>query len=179
MILKTAACQAPLSIGFSRQEYWTGCKTPLQRIFWTQGSNPHLLSLLHWQVGSLPLVPPGKSTSSLVIYFIHESESESHSVVSNTLWPHGLNSPWNSPDQNTGVESIPSPRDRPNLGIKPGSPALQADSLPAKLTREAHFMHSNVYMLIPVSWLIPSPAFPRGNPIRLFSTSVTLFPFCK
>ena len=29
-------------------------------IFPTQGSNPHLLRLLHWQAGSLPLVPPGK-----------------------------------------------------------------------------------------------------------------------
>ena len=26
----------------------------------TQGSNPHLLHLLHWQAGSLPLAPPGK-----------------------------------------------------------------------------------------------------------------------
>ena len=29
------------------------------------------------------------------------SESESHSVVSNSLRPHGLYSPWNSPRQNT------------------------------------------------------------------------------
>ena len=29
----------------------------LQGIFPTQGLNPHLLHLLHWQVGSLPLVP--------------------------------------------------------------------------------------------------------------------------
>ena len=37
-------------------------------------------------------------------------------------------SPWNSPGQNTGVGSpIPSPRDLPNSGIEPGSPALQAD----------------------------------------------------
>jgi len=34
----------------------------LQGIFPTQGSNPHLLCLLHWQTGSLPLAPPGKST---------------------------------------------------------------------------------------------------------------------
>ena len=26
----------------------------------SQGLNPHLLCLLHWQAGSLPLVPPGK-----------------------------------------------------------------------------------------------------------------------
>ena len=32
-----------------------------QGIFPTQGLNPHLLCLLHWQVGSLPLAPPGKS----------------------------------------------------------------------------------------------------------------------
>ena len=33
------------------------------------------------------------------------SESESHSVVSDSSQPHGLYSPWNSPDQNTGVGS--------------------------------------------------------------------------
>ena len=31
---------------------------------------------------------------------------ESHTVVSNSLWPHGLYSPWNSPCQNTGVGSL-------------------------------------------------------------------------
>ena len=32
----------------------------LQGTFLTQGLNSHLLHLLHWQVGSLPLQPPGK-----------------------------------------------------------------------------------------------------------------------
>ena len=36
------------------------CPALLQGIFLTQGSNPHLLHLLHWQAGSLPLAPPGK-----------------------------------------------------------------------------------------------------------------------
>ena len=35
-----------------------------------------------------------------------ESESESPSVVSDSLQPHGLYSPWNSPGQNTGVDSL-------------------------------------------------------------------------
>ena len=35
-----------------------------------------------------------------------ESESESHSVMSNSLRPHGQYSPWNSPGQNTGVDSL-------------------------------------------------------------------------
>ena len=33
-------------------------------------------------------------------------ESESRSVVFDSLWPHGLYSPWNSPGQNTGVGSL-------------------------------------------------------------------------
>ena len=45
-------------------------------------------------------------------------ESESRSVVSDSLWPHGLYSLWNSPGQNTGVEQpFPSPGDLPNPGL--------------------------------------------------------------
>ena len=33
-------------------------------------------------------------------------QSESCSVVSDSLWPHWLYSPWNSPGQNTGVGSL-------------------------------------------------------------------------
>ena len=34
---------------------------PPSGIFLTQESNPSLLSLLHWQVNSVPLAPPGKT----------------------------------------------------------------------------------------------------------------------
>ena len=37
-----------------------GCRALLQGVFPTQGPNPRLSCLLHWQMGSLPLVPPGK-----------------------------------------------------------------------------------------------------------------------
>ena len=53
--LWTTAHQAPLSMGFSRQECWSGLHALLQGIFPSQGSNLGLLTLLHWQVGSLPL----------------------------------------------------------------------------------------------------------------------------
>ena len=49
----TVARQPPLSMEFSRKEYWIGCIFLLQGIFPTQGL--HLLHLLHWQMGSLPL----------------------------------------------------------------------------------------------------------------------------
>ena len=39
----TVAHQASFSMGFSRQEYWVGCRSLLQGIFPTQGSNLHLL----------------------------------------------------------------------------------------------------------------------------------------
>ena len=42
----------------SGQNTGVGCHLLLQRIFTTQGSNPRLLQLLHWQVGSFPLAPP-------------------------------------------------------------------------------------------------------------------------
>ena len=59
-----------------------------------------LILWLSWYLGSLVLL--------LEITFISVTicESESHSVVSNSLRPHGLYSPWNSPGQNTGVGSL-------------------------------------------------------------------------
>ena len=61
--LWTTARQAPMSMGFSRQEYWSGLLLLLQGIFLTQGSNLHLSSSLYWQAGSLPIAPPGKPRS--------------------------------------------------------------------------------------------------------------------
>ena len=53
LTLWTAACQAPLPMGFSREEYRSGLSFP------TPGYLPDLriklLHLLHWQVDSLPL----------------------------------------------------------------------------------------------------------------------------
>ena len=65
--LQTAARQAPLSMGFSRQEYWSGCHALLQGIFLTQGSNPHFLCLEHWQACSLLLTPPGKPSKTFTL----------------------------------------------------------------------------------------------------------------
>ena len=52
-----------------------------------------------------------------------QSGSESHSVVSDSLWPHGLQSPWNSPGQNTGVGSLSLLQGIfPTQGSNPGLP---------------------------------------------------------
>ena len=53
----TVAHEVPLSMEFSRQEYWIRLPfpTPGDLILPTQELNSHLLHLLHCQVDSLPL----------------------------------------------------------------------------------------------------------------------------
>ena len=65
--LRTVACQAPLSRGFSRQEYWSGLPCPHPEDLRDPGINPtSLMSLLYWQAGSLSLVLPGKPVRCII-----------------------------------------------------------------------------------------------------------------
>ena len=48
--VRLSANQAPLPMGFSKQEYRNRLPFPSQGIFSTQGSNPRLLRLLYWWV---------------------------------------------------------------------------------------------------------------------------------
>ena len=73
--------------------------------------------------------------------FFHKRETVSPNIFNRQVnmkitqsCPTLRHSPWNSPGQNTGVGSLslPSPGHPPNPGIKPRSPTLQADSLPAE-----------------------------------------------
>ena len=74
--LLTVAHQTPLSTGFSRSKNTeVGYHALLQRIFLSQGSNPRLICLLHWQAGSLPLAPPGKQSYKLFTWFVFVSVS--------------------------------------------------------------------------------------------------------
>ena len=53
----------------------------------------------------------------------YERESEGSSVVSDSLRPRGLYSPWNSPDQNTRVGSLSLLQGIfPTQGLNPGLP---------------------------------------------------------
>ena len=57
---RTVACQAPLSMGFSRQEYWSGLPCPPPGDLPTPGIEPLSLTSPALTVGSLSPVPPGK-----------------------------------------------------------------------------------------------------------------------
>ena len=50
----TVTCQAPLSMGFSRQEYWRGLPCPSPGHLPSPGIEPTLSCLLHWQAVSYP-----------------------------------------------------------------------------------------------------------------------------
>ena len=67
--LWTVACQAPLSIGFSKQESWTGCHFPLQEFIRTQEMNPSLSSALAGEFFTTEL--PGKPLKYYLWYKIN------------------------------------------------------------------------------------------------------------
>ena len=61
--------------------------------------------------------------AAVTVFSDFESESERSSVVSDSLRPHGLYSPWNSPGQNTGVGSLSLLQGIfPTQGLNPGLP---------------------------------------------------------
>ena len=90
----TVACQAPLSMEFSRQEYWSGLPFPAPGIEPTSFASPA------WAGRFFTISSTWEDRNP------SESESKSLSVMPDSLQPHGLYSPWNSPDQNTGVGSL-------------------------------------------------------------------------
>ena len=94
-------------------------------------------------------------------------ESENELLMSDSVQPHGLYSPWNSPGQNTGVDSLsflqgifPSPGDLPNPGIEPRSPALQADSLPAEPQEKRK--NTGVGSVSLLQWIFPTQESNQG-----------------
>ena len=79
----------------------------------TLGCSAALTSFFRWkgscvQVSRVTLeeIPLNEQIFVDSFYILLLKESESHSVVSDSLRPHGLYSPWNSLGQNTGVDSL-------------------------------------------------------------------------
>ena len=67
-----------------------------------------VISLLRTNALEIPVLPasPMLTWQVCTMTLPIESESESHSVVSNSLQPYGLYSPWNSPGQISGLGSL-------------------------------------------------------------------------
>ena len=84
----------------------------------------------------------------------------SHSVVSSSLWPLWTVAYQDSPftgfsrQEYWGGLPFPSPGDLPNPGIEPGSPALQADALPAEPPAKSKDSSQRLHCLIPPPWTL-------------------------
>ena len=119
----TIACQAPLSMELSRQEYWSGLPFPSPGDVPNPGIKPGSPAL---QADSLPYIHRHTHTHThtyMLFWILFHYESGSCSVVSDFLQPHGLYRPWNSPGQNTGMGSRSLlPGIFPTQGLNPGLP---------------------------------------------------------
>ena len=95
-----------------------------------------------------------------------ESESESHSVVSNFCDPIDYTVHGNLQDRILEWVAIPFSRDLPNPGIKPGLPQLKTDSLPSKPQRSpiSFFLHYRQKWLELILWFFALRANPNPNP---------------
>ena len=100
------SCQAPLSMGFFRQEYWSGLPCPPPGDFPNTGVEPVSPA---WQEDSLPTQPPGKHACSLSNLDEVASSSKCMTVYSESTrigtlllrsdWPYSIKLLYKS-DQN-------------------------------------------------------------------------------
>ena len=70
MTPRTVARQAPLSVGFSRQEYWCGLPFPPPGHHPDPGIKTMCPEAPAWQVDPLPAEPLGKPILGAIIYQI-------------------------------------------------------------------------------------------------------------
>ena len=154
-------------------------------MFPTQGSN---LGLLHCRHILYRIYTDTHTHIYILFWILFHYESESRSVVSDFLQPHGLYRPWNSPGQNTGMGSRSLLQGIfPTQGLNPGLPHCRQI-----LYQLSHIsiigyykilnivlcavQYSSVYLSIPNSKCIPFPNFHMAT-VNLFS--VSLFLSCK
>ena len=86
----TVAYQALLSMGFYRQEYWSGLPFPSPGIFQTQGSNPYPLLLLHCRQTLYYLSHLGLCKMVITLYYMEDACHEMTATITvendNGLW---------------------------------------------------------------------------------------------
>ena len=129
--LLTAACRAPLSMGISRQGYWSGLPCSPPGDLHDQGWNLCVLCLLHWQAGPLLLVPP--CMCSVVPTLCCPMDC---------IVPQALLSMGFSRQEYWSGLTFSSPVDLPDQGIEPvslASPASVGGFFTISTTWEFHF----------------------------------------
>ena len=128
--LWTVARQAPLSLGFSRQEYWSGLPSPPPGDLMDPGIKPSSFT------------SPALAGRFFFFFFFFfttsahlEVKSLSHFQLFATPWTVAYQAPPSmgfSRQKYWSGLPFPSPGNLPDPGMEPGSPALQADALPSE-----------------------------------------------
>ena len=121
--LWSVACQSPLSMRFSRQEYQSGLPFPSPGDLPNPGIKPYLFCVLHWQIGSLLLAQLGKP------YIKNVCQLLSCVQLFMTPWTLDCQAPLS---MKFSWQEYWSELPFPSTGIEPWSPALQADILPSE-----------------------------------------------
>ena len=154
-----AACQAPLSMGFFRKEYWSELHFLLQGIFLTQGSNMNLFFLLFFTARATLGGPMLVTWMCWALCNPMGSSLQAH-----------LSMEFSRQEYGSGLLPCPLPGDLPNPGTKPRSPALQADSSlsepPRMPQRKGLIRDLNLELLVPQAWTVHCRAIsqlPRGR----------------
>ena len=150
----TVVRQDPLSIGFPRQSYWSGCHFLLQGIFLTQGSN---LVLLHCRQ-SLPTESSGRPISQSQRNEHNKTKTDTFATIQ---W-HQLSSPkllllFSSVQFSSVTQSCPTLCDPMNCSM----PALPIHhQLPEFTQTHVHQIGDAIQPSHPLT----SPSLPAPNP---------------
>ena len=106
------------------------------------------------------------SYSSLILS-LHPSESEGHSVMSDSLRSHGMSMEFSRPEQ-WSRQPFPSPRDLPNPGIEPRFPLCR--QIPYQLSHKG-----SLRVLEWVAYPFSSGASPPRNQTGVFCIAGRFF----
>ena len=91
---------------------------------------------------------------SMLFAHHHDHDCESCSVLSDSLWPHGLNSPWNSLGQNIRMGSLSHLQGLfPTQGSNPGLPHCRWILYQLSHKRNPRILE---YVGYPFSWIFPT-----------------------
>ena len=128
----TVAHQAPPSMEFSRQAYWSGLPFPSPGDLPDPGTETRSPTL---QADTLPSEPPGKPVQSL-------SRVQLFIAPWTIAYQAPLSMRFSRQEYWSGLP-LPSLADLPNPGIEPRSPTLQADTLPSEPPGKPHTLSKN------------------------------------
>ena len=127
----TVACQAALSMEFSRQEYWGGLPFPTPGDLPKPGIETSFLASPGLAGGFFTTEPPGKPFEHIGGGWVTKS-----CLTLATPWTVAYHAPlcmeFSSQKYWSGLP-FPFPEDLPDPGFKPRSSTMQADSLPTEL----------------------------------------------